>query len=74
MTGNAERIIIVDGVVTEALRDARFKVTLDSGQTVLAHCAGKLRLHYIRVLPGDRVQVELSIYDLTRGRLIYRFK
>lgn len=66
--------ILVDGVVREAMRDARFKVELDTGQEVLAHCAGKLRMHYIRVLPGDRVQVELSVYDLRRGRIIYRFK
>jgi translation initiation factor IF-1 len=66
--------VLADGVVQEALRDARFKVRLDSGQDVLAHCAGKLRMHYIRVLPGDRVQVELSVYDLARGRIVYRFK
>ena len=66
--------LLADGVVEEALRDARFKVRLDTGQDVLAHCAGALRMHYIRVLPGDRVQVELSLYDLTRGRIVYRFK
>lgn len=66
--------LIATGVVREALRDARFRVELESGQSVLAHCAGKLRMHYIRVLPEDRVQVELSLYDLTRGRIVYRFK
>ncbi|MCX7840562.1 MAG: translation initiation factor IF-1 [Anaerolineae bacterium] len=60
--------------VIEALPDAMFRVKLDSGHTVLAHISGKMRMHYIRILLGDRVTVELSPYDLTRGRITYRFK
>jgi translation initiation factor IF-1 len=74
MAGETGDRLLATGVVREALRDARFEVELETGQSVLAHCAGKLRLHSIRVLPGDRVQVELSVYDLTRGRIVYRFK
>jgi translation initiation factor IF-1 len=66
--------IEVEGVVTEALPNASFRVQLDSGPTVLAHLAGKLRMHFIKVLLGDRVKVELSAYDLTRGRLTYRMR
>lgn len=58
----------------EALPNAMFRVELDSGHKVLAHISGKIRLHYIRILPGDRVIVELSPYDLTKGRIIYRFR
>jgi translation initiation factor IF-1 len=64
----------VEGKVIEALPNAMFTVELDSGHRVLAHISGKIRLHYIRILPGDRVIVELSPYDLSRGRIIYRFK
>ena len=66
--------IEVEGSVTEAMPNAVFRVELANGHQVLAHIAGKLRLNYIRVLPGDRVLVELSPYDLTRGRITYRFK
>ena len=66
--------IEVEGTVTEALRDATFKVELANGHQVLAYVSGKIRLHYIRVLPGDRVLVELSPYDLGRGRITYRFR
>lgn len=66
--------IEVEGVVTEALPNAMFRVDLSNGHKVLAHISGKIRLHYIRILPGDRVLVELSPYDLTRGRVTYRFK
>lgn len=66
--------IEVEGVVTEALPNATFMVKLANGHTVLAHISGKIRVHYIRVLPGDKVLVELSPYDLTRGRITYRFK
>ena len=62
------------GIVTEALPNAMFKVKLDTGHEVLAHISGKMRMYYIRILLGDRVQVELSPYDLTRGRITYRFK
>ena len=66
--------IEVEGVVTEAMPNAAFRVQLDSGHIVLAHLAGKLRMHFIKVLLGDRVKVELSPYDLTRGRLTYRMR
>lgn len=66
--------IEVEGKVVEALRNATFRVELANGHKVLAHISGKIRVHYIRVLPGDRVLVELSPYDLGRGRITYRFK
>lgn len=64
----------VEGMITQALPNAMFKVELANGHEVLAHISGKMRKHYIKVLPGDRVLVELSPYDLTRGRLTFRFK
>ena len=66
--------IEVEGEVLEPLPNAMFRVELSNGHKVLAHISGKIRLHYIRILPGDRVLVELSPYDLTRGRITYRFK
>jgi len=66
--------IEVEGVVTEALPNAMFRVELPNGHKVLAHISGRLRVHYIRVLPGDRVLIELSPYDLARGRITYRLK
>ena len=66
--------IEVEGVVTESLPNAMFRVELPNGHKVLAHISGKIRLHFIKILPGDRVLVELSPYDLTRGRITYRFK
>ncbi|MFC2015255.1 translation initiation factor IF-1 [Chloroflexota bacterium] len=66
--------IEVEGVVNEALPNAMFRVDLSNGHKVLAHISGRIRLHYIRILPGDRVLVQLSPYDLTRGRITYRFK
>lgn len=69
-----EEAIEVEGTVIEPLPNAMFRVELDNGHKVLAHISGKMRMHYIRILPGDRVVVELSPYDLTRGRIIYRFK
>ncbi|HEY91468.1 MAG TPA: translation initiation factor IF-1 [Dehalococcoidia bacterium] len=66
--------IEVEGIVTEALPNAMFRVELPNGHKVLAHISGRLRVHYIRVLPGDRVLIELSPYDLTRGRITYRLK
>jgi translation initiation factor IF-1 len=66
--------IQVEGTITEPLPNAMFRVELDNGHKVLAHISGKMRMHFIRILPGDRVTVELSPYDLTRGRIIYRFK
>jgi translation initiation factor IF-1 len=67
-------VIEAEGVVTEALPNAMFRVQLGSGHSVLAHISGKMRMYYIRILLGDRVTVELSPYDLTRGRITYRFK
>jgi translation initiation factor IF-1 len=66
--------IEVEGVVTEALPNAMFRVELPNGHQVLAHISGRIRVHYIRILPGDRVLIELSPYDLSRGRITYRFK
>ncbi len=65
--------ILVEGTVMESLPNACFKVKLDNGHVILGHISGKMRLNYIRILPGDRVTVELSPYDLTKGRIIYRF-
>jgi translation initiation factor IF-1 len=69
-----EEAIAVEGTVVEPLPNAMFKVELENGHMVLAHISGKMRMHYIRILPGDKVKVELSPYDLTRGRIVYRFK
>lgn len=69
-----EEGIQVEGKVLEPLPNAMFRVELDNGHQVLAHISGKMRMHYIRILPGDRVLVELSPYDLTRGRVVYRYK
>ena len=66
--------IRVEGVIIECLKGAKFKVKLDSGHEVLAHVSGRMRMHFIRILPGDRVSLELTPYDLTRGRILYRFK
>ena len=67
-------VIEIEGVVTEALPNAMFRVELTNKHVVLAHISGKMRQHYIRILPEDRVVVELSPYDLTRGRIVYRYK
>jgi len=69
-----EEAIEVDGRVIETLPNAMFKVELGDGHRVLAHISGKMRMHFIKILPGDRVTVELSPYDLTRGRITYRSK
>ena len=69
-----EDLIEFNGVVAELLPNAMFRVELENGHKVLAHISGKMRMHYIRILPGDRVQVELTPYDLTRGRITYRYK
>ncbi|MFH1640179.1 MAG: translation initiation factor IF-1 [Chloroflexota bacterium] len=65
--------IEVEGIVRESLPNAVFRVDLPNGHTVLAHISGRMRVHYIRILPGDRVLIELSPYDLSRGRITYRF-
>ena len=69
-----EETITVEGKVLEPLPNAMFKVELDNGHVVLAHISGKMRMHFIKILPGDRVTLELSPYDLTRGRITYRYK
>jgi len=69
-----EEGIQVEGTVVEALPNAMFRVELENGHRVLAHVSGKMRMHFIRILPGDRVTVELSPYDLTKGRIVYRYK
>ncbi len=69
-----EDSIQMEGTVREALPNTQFKVELDNGHSVLAHISGKMRMHYIRILPGDKVVVELSPYDLSRGRITYRYK
>ncbi len=69
-----EDVIEVEGKVIEPLPNAMFKVELDNGHQVLAHISGKMRMHFIKILPGDKVTLELSPYDLSRGRIIYRHK
>ncbi|MFB6265138.1 MAG: translation initiation factor IF-1 [Bradymonadaceae bacterium] len=69
-----EEPIEVEGEVTESLPNAMFRVELENGHEVLAHISGKMRMHFIKILPGDTVTVELSPYDLTRGRIVYREK
>lgn len=69
-----EDVIEVEGKIMETLPNAMFRVELENGHRVLAHISGKMRMHFIKILPGDKVTVELSPYDLTRGRITYRFK
>jgi len=69
-----EDVLEVEGVILEALPNAQFKVELSNGHTILAHISGKLRMNYIRILPGDKVTVEMSPYDLTKGRITWRTK
>jgi translation initiation factor IF-1 len=69
-----EEGIQVEGTVIEPLPNAMFRVELENGHKVLAHISGKMRMHFIRILPGDKVTVELSPYDLNRGRIVYRYK
>ena len=70
----AKDVIEVEGLVVENLPNAMFKVELENGHIILAHVSGKIRMNYIRILPGDKVTVEMSPYDLTKGRINYRFK
>ena len=63
-----------DGVITEALSNAMFRVELENGHAITAHISGKMRMHYIKILPGDRVRVDMSPYDLTKGRITFRYK
>ena len=69
-----QRSIEQDGTITEALSNAMFRVQLENGHEVLAHISGKMRMHYIRLLPGDKVRLELSPYDLSKGRITFRYK
>lgn len=71
---NKDDVIEVEGIVIEPLPNAMFRVELENGHKVLAHISGKMRMNFIRILPGDKVMVELSPYDLNRGRIVYRFK
>ena len=66
--------IEVDGTITEALSNAMFRVQLESGHIITAHISGKMRMHYIKILPGDKVKVEMSPYDLSKGRIVFRYK
>ena len=74
LTKSKEDAIVMEGTVVEPLPNAMFRVELENGHKVLAHISGKMRMHYIRILPGDKVQVELTPYDLERGRITYRYK
>lgn len=69
-----DNVIEIEGKVIETLPNAMFRVELENGHEVLAHVSGKIRMHYIRILPGDKVTVEMSPYDLTKGRITYRYK
>ena len=69
-----EKMIVADGNILENLPNASFRVKLENGHEVLAHISGKMRMHYIKILPGDKVTVELSPYDLSRGSITYRYK
>ena len=72
MAKQKEEALEVEGVVTQALANTRFRVEIEGGHVVMAHVAGRMRKHFIRIVPGDRVRVELSPYDLTKGRIVYR--
>ena len=63
-----------DGIVTDSLPNATFRVRLQNGHEIIAHISGRMRMHYIRILPGDRVKLDMSPYDLTKGRIVYRYK
>ncbi|MCX6273201.1 MAG: translation initiation factor IF-1 [Bacteroidetes bacterium] len=67
-------VIEQDGVVKESLGNAMFRVELENGHVIMAHISGKMRMHYIKILPGDRVKIEMSPYDLTKGRITFRYK
>ncbi len=69
-----KEVIEVEGTITEALPNANFKVQLDNGHEILAHISGKMRMHYIKILPGDKVTIEMTPYDLDKGRITYRHK
>nr|WP_255700218.1 translation initiation factor IF-1 [Lactobacillus sp. S2-2] len=74
MSVSKDNVIEIEGKILETLPNAMFKVELENGHEILAHVSGKIRMHYIRILPGDKVTVEMSPYDLSKGRITYRFK
>lgn len=74
MKQKKEDVIRVDGIVKETLPNAMFRIEIEGGHTILGHVSGKMRMHYIKILPGDKVAVELSPYDLSRGRIVLRYK
>lgn len=74
MKTKKDDVIRIDGIVKETLPNAMFRVEIEGGHTILGHVSGKMRMHYIRILPGDKVALELSPYDLTRGRIVLRYK
>ena len=69
-----QEAIEIDGIILEALSNAMFRVRLENGHEIIAHISGKMRMHYIRILPGDKVKVEMSPYDLSKGRISFRYK
>jgi translation initiation factor IF-1 len=69
-----QALIKQDGIIMEALSNAMFRVQLENGHEIIAHISGKMRMHYIKILPGDKISVEMSPYDLSKGRIIYRYK
>lgn len=69
-----QALIKQDGTITEALSNAMFRVRLENGHEIIAHISGKMRMHYIKILPGDKISVEMSPYDLSKGRITYRYK
>ena len=74
MAKNKQDVIELEGTVVESLPNAMFRVELENGHKVLAHISGKMKMNYIKILPGDKVTIELSVYDLDRGRITYRYK
>jgi translation initiation factor IF-1 len=71
---DTKEVIEIEGTVLETLQNAMFRVQIENGHVILAHISGKMRMHYIKILPGDRVTVEMTPYDLTKGRIVYRHK
>ena len=74
MRKNKKDVISIEGVVEKALPNAMFQVKLEGGHTILAHVSGRMRMHYVKLLPGDKVLVEMSSYDLSKGRIVFRYK
>jgi len=74
ITMSKQALIKQDGIIVEALSNAMFRVQLENGHEIIAHISGKMRMHYIKILPGDKVSVEMSPYDLSKGRITYRYK